>query len=102
MVKNLLVLRFGNMFLNATWNRHHIDNVQIIFKEPFGTEGRGGYFDEFGIVRDVMQNHLLQILTLLAMERPISFSAEDIRDEKVGALAFRNSPNVDRCGCSGP
>jgi glucose-6-phosphate 1-dehydrogenase len=56
MVKNLLILRFGNMFFNATWNRHNIDNVQIIFKEPFGTEGRGGYFDEFGIVRDVMQN----------------------------------------------
>ena len=86
MVKNILILRFGNSFLGATWNRHHIDNVQISFKEPFGTEGRGGYFDEFGILRDVMQNHLLQVLTLLAMERPISFSAEDIRDEKVRVL----------------
>lgn len=86
MVKNLLILRFGNAFFNATWHRHHIDNVQITFKEPFGTEGRGGYFDEFGIIRDVMQNHLLQVLTLLAMERPISFSAEDIRDEKVRVL----------------
>ncbi len=86
MVKNILILRFGNSFLGATWNRHHIDNVQITFKEPFGTEGRGGYFDEFGIIRDVMQNHLLQVLTLLAMERPISFSAEDIRDEKVRVL----------------
>ncbi|KAF7548255.1 hypothetical protein G7046_g8741 [Stylonectria norvegica] len=86
MVKNILILRFGNSFLGATWNRHHIDNVQITFKEPFGTEGRGGYFDEFGIVRDVMQNHLLQVLTLLAMERPISFDAEDIRDEKVRVL----------------
>ena len=86
MVKNILILRFGNSFLGATWNRHHIDNVQISFKEPFGTEGRGGYFDEFGIIRDVMQNHLLQVLTLLAMERPISFSAEDIRDEKVRVL----------------
>ena len=86
MVKNILILRFGTSFLGATWNRHHIDNVQITFKEPFGTEGRGGYFDEFGIVRDVMQNHLLQVLTLLAMERPISFSAEDIRDEKVRVL----------------
>lgn len=56
MVKNILILRFGNEFFNATWNRHHIDNVQITFKEPFGTEGRGGYFDEFGIIRDVMQN----------------------------------------------
>ncbi|KAJ5692561.1 hypothetical protein N7462_001984 [Penicillium macrosclerotiorum] len=86
MVKNILILRFGNEFFNATWNRHHIDNVQITFKEPFGTEGRGGYFDEFGIIRDVMQNHLLQVLTLLAMERPISFSSEDIRDEKVRVL----------------
>ncbi|KAJ4408247.1 Glucose-6-phosphate 1-dehydrogenase [Gnomoniopsis sp. IMI 355080] len=86
MVKNILILRFGNEFFGATWNRHHIDNVQITFKEPFGTEGRGGYFDEFGIVRDVMQNHLLQVLTLLAMERPISFSSEDIRDEKVRVL----------------
>ncbi|KAM5356249.1 hypothetical protein ACJ41O_002895 [Fusarium nematophilum] len=86
MVKNILILRFGNSFLGATWNRHHIDNVQISFKEPFGTEGRGGYFDEFGIIRDVMQNHLLQVLTLLAMERPISFNAEDIRDEKVRVL----------------
>ncbi|KAF7714227.1 Glucose-6-phosphate 1-dehydrogenase [Penicillium ucsense] len=86
MVKNILILRFGNEFFNATWNRHHIDNIQITFKEPFGTEGRGGYFDEFGIIRDVMQNHLLQVLTLLAMERPISFSSEDIRDEKVRVL----------------
>ena len=83
MVKNLLILRFANTFLGATWTRQHISNVQITFKEPFGTEGRGGYFNESGIIRDVMQNHLLQVLTILAMERPISFSAEDIRDEKV-------------------
>ena len=93
MVKNLLILRFGNEFFGATWNRRHIDNVQITFKEPFGTEGRGGYFDEFGIIRDVMQNHLLQVLTLLAMERPISFSSEDIRDEKVRVL--RSIPAIE-------
>ena len=93
MVKNILILRFGNEFFGATWNRNHIDNVQISFKEPFGTEGRGGYFDEFGIVRDVMQNHLLQVLTLLAMERPISFSSEDIRDEKVRVL--RGIPAIE-------
>lgn len=93
MVKNILILRFGNEFFNATWNRNHIDNVQISFKEPFGTEGRGGYFDEFGIVRDVMQNHLLQVLTLLTMERPISFSSEDIRDEKVRVL--RGIPAIE-------
>jgi len=79
MVKNILIMRFGNSFLGATWNRHHIDNVQITFKEPFGTEGRGGYFDEFGIIRDVMQNHLLQVLTLLAMERPISSAISPMR-----------------------
>ena len=93
MVKNILILRFGNEFFGATWNRNHIDNVQISFKEPFGTEGRGGYFDEFGIIRDVMQNHLLQVLTLLAMERPISFSAEDVRDEKVRVL--RSIPAIE-------
>lgn len=93
MVKNMLILRFGNEFFGATWSRHHISNIQISFKEPFGTEGRGGYFDEFGIIRDVMQNHLLQILTLIAMERPISFSAEDIRDEKVRVL--RGIPAID-------
>ena len=93
MVKNILILRFGNEFFGATWNRNHIDNVQISFKEPFGTEGRGGYFDEFGIIRDVMQNHLLQVLTLLTMERPISFSSEDIRDEKVRVL--RGIPNIE-------
>lgn len=93
MVKNILIMRFGNSFLGATWNRHHIDNVQITFKEPFGTEGRGGYFDEFGIIRDVMQNHLLQVLTLLAMERPISFDSEDVRDEKVRVL--RSIPAIE-------
>ena len=56
MVKNLLVLRFGNVAMNAAWDRNSISNVQITFKEPFGTEGRGGYFDEFGIIRDILQN----------------------------------------------
>jgi glucose-6-phosphate 1-dehydrogenase len=59
MVKNLLVLRFANVMLDASFNKNLISNVQITFKEPFGTEGRGGYFDEFGIIRDVMQNRAL-------------------------------------------
>ncbi|KAK8854732.1 glucose-6-phosphate dehydrogenase [Kwoniella newhampshirensis] len=58
MIKNMLVLRFGNVFLDASFNKHFVSNVQITFKEPFGTEGRGGYFDEFGIIRDVCQNLL--------------------------------------------
>ena len=53
--------RFANQFLSPTWHRNFISNVQICFKEPFGTDGRGGYFDEFGIIRDVMQNHLCQV-----------------------------------------
>ncbi|KAI9187964.1 Glucose-6-phosphate 1-dehydrogenase [Blastocladiella emersonii ATCC 22665] len=86
MVKNLISLRFANVFFHAVWSRHSIANVQITFKEKIGTEGRGGYFDEFGIVRDVMQNHLLQILTLVAMERPVTLDADDVRNEKVKVL----------------
>jgi len=86
MVKNLLVLRFANVAMGAAWDKHSISNVQISFKEPFGTEGRGGYFDEFGIIRDILQNHLLQVLSILTMERPVSFASEDIRDEKVKVL----------------
>jgi glucose-6-phosphate 1-dehydrogenase len=62
MVKNILVLRFANIAMNAAWDKNSISNVQITFKEPFGTEGRGGYFDEFGIIRDILQNRALQSL----------------------------------------
>src|ERR1700761_9787848 len=83
MVKNIMILRFTNQIFGSCWDRSHIDNVQITFKEKIGTEGRGGYFDEFGIMRDVMQNHLFQILSLIAMEAPASLNAEDIRNAKV-------------------
>lgn len=86
MVQNLMVLRFANCILGPMWNRNYIDNVVITFKEPFGTKGRGGYFDEFGIIRDVMQNHLLQVFCLVAMEKPCRNMATDIRDEKVKVL----------------
>ncbi|KAJ1893719.1 Glucose-6-phosphate 1-dehydrogenase [Kickxella alabastrina] len=86
MVKNILSLRFANVFYEAVWNRHFISNIQITFKEPFGTEGRGGYFDEFGIIRDVMQNHLLQVLSIVAMNQPKSLDPEDIRDCKTEVL----------------
>ncbi|KAJ2355205.1 Glucose-6-phosphate 1-dehydrogenase [Coemansia erecta] len=86
MVKNILTLRFANVFYEAVWNRHYISNIQITFKEPFGTEGRGGYFDEFGIIRDVMQNHLLQVLSIVAMNQPASLGAEDVRDRKTEVL----------------
>lgn len=86
MVKNLLILRFTNLLFTSMWNRHCIANVQIVFKENIGCEGRAGYFDEYGIVRDVMQNHLLQILALVAMDKPVNLTAEAIRDEKVHVL----------------
>merc|ERR1711988_900834 len=86
MVQNLMTLRFGNRIFSPTWNRDNIASVVINFKEPFGTQGRGGYFDELGIIRDIMQNHLLQILCLTAMEKPPSTSPDDIRDEKVKVL----------------
>ncbi|GLV46699.1 Zwischenferment [Carabus blaptoides fortunei] len=86
MVQNLMTLRFGNRIFSPTWNRENIACIQITFKEPFGTQGRGGYFDEFGIIRDVMQNHLLQILSLVAMEKPTSCHPDDIRNEKVKVL----------------
>ncbi|VDK49092.1 unnamed protein product, partial [Cylicostephanus goldi] len=82
MVQNLMVLRFGNRFFGASWNRDNIASVTISFKENFGTGGRAGYFETAGIIRDVMQNHLMQMFTLVAMEKPASLNAEDIRDEK--------------------
>jgi len=92
MVQNLMVLRFANSLFEPLWNRQHIKSVRIVFKEDFGTQGRGGYFDKFGIIRDVMQNHLMQILSLVAMEPPVSLGAEDVRDEKVKVL--RSIPEI--------
>ncbi|XP_072847590.2 glucose-6-phosphate 1-dehydrogenase isoform X1 [Pogona vitticeps] len=86
MVQNLMILRFGNRIFSPIWNRDNVACVILTFKEPFGTEGRGGYFDEFGIIRDVMQNHLLQMLCLVAMEKPASTDSDDVRDEKVKVL----------------
>ncbi|KAG6471892.1 hypothetical protein ZIOFF_069339 [Zingiber officinale] len=86
LVENLSVLRFSNLVFEPLWSRQYIRNVQLTFSEDFGTEGRGGYFDNYGIIRDIMQNHLLQIFTLFAMETPISLDAEDIRNEKVKVL----------------
>lgn len=87
MVKNLLPVRFTNTFLMSCWNNQFIDCIQISFKENFGTEGRGGYFDSIGIIRDVIQNHLLQVLTILLMGKPEDFTnPESIRNEKVNLL----------------
>lgn len=95
LIENLSVLRFSNLVFEPLWSRQYIRNVQLIFSEDFGTEGRGGYFDSYGIIRDIMQNHLLQILTLFAMETPVSLDAEDIRNEKVKVLRSMRTLQVD-------
>ncbi|XP_043984038.1 glucose-6-phosphate 1-dehydrogenase-like isoform X2 [Gambusia affinis] len=94
MVQNLMVLRFGNRLFGPIWNRNSVASVVLTFKEPFGTEGRGGYFDGFGIIRDVMQNHLLQMLCLIAMEKPASTSPDDVRNEKVKVLKCIAPPDM--------
>jgi len=86
LVLNLLTLRFANRELGHLFHGHHIANVRITFKEAIGVQGRAGYFDGYGIIRDIMQNHLMQVLTLVAMEAPASLGAEDVRDEKVKVL----------------
>jgi glucose-6-phosphate 1-dehydrogenase len=86
LIENLTVLRFSNLVFQPLWSRQYIRNVQIILSEDFGVEGRGGYFDQYGIIRDIIQNHLLQVLALFAIEQPVSLNAEDIRNEKVKLL----------------
>ncbi len=85
-VQNILVLRFGNGIFEPLWSREYIDHVQITVAENIGVEGRGGYYEEAGTLRDMMQNHLLQLTTLVAMEPPSGFGANVVRDEKVKVL----------------
>ena len=88
-------MRFANAIFDPLWNRTHIRSVEIAWKEDIGVGERGRYFDEYGIVRDVMQNHLLQILALVAMERPRSLRANAVRDEKVKVLRAIRPPRMD-------
>ncbi|MGD0766117.1 MAG: glucose-6-phosphate dehydrogenase [Dehalococcoidia bacterium] len=85
-VQNILVFRFGNSVFERVWNRDAIDNVQMTVAESVGVEGRGAYFEETGILRDIVQNHVLQTLSLLTMEPPSNLAAESIRDEKIKVL----------------
>jgi glucose-6-phosphate 1-dehydrogenase len=85
-IQNVLVFRFANLMLEPLWNRNYIDHVQITHSESLGTEGRAGYYDGSGALRDMIQSHLLQLLTLVAMEPPANLDAESLRDEKVKVL----------------
>jgi glucose-6-phosphate 1-dehydrogenase len=85
-VQNLLVFRFGNIIFEPIWNQQYIDNVQITVAENIGIEGRASYYDNAGAIRDMVQNHMMQLLSLVCMEPPVAFDADNVRDEKVKVL----------------
>jgi len=100
-VQNLMVLRFGNVLYEPLWNSAHIDHVQITVAETLGVGSRGGYYDDAGALRDMVQNHILQLLCLVAMEPPDSFDAGAIRDEKLKVLkALKPIANGDAQACT--
>jgi len=85
-VHDMVVFRFANAFMEAFWNRNYVESVQITMAEDFGVQGRGAFYDETGTIRDVVQNHLFQVMCNLAMEAPVRMDSESIRDEKVKVL----------------
>src|SRR4029450_11929417 len=100
-VQNLLVFRFGNGMFEPVWNRRYIDHVQITAAETVGVEHRASYYEGAGALRDMVQNHLMQVIALIAMEPPIAFTAESVRDRKMDAL-LAVQPLVSTDGDSPP
>jgi glucose-6-phosphate 1-dehydrogenase len=92
-VNNLLAFRFANTFVEAFWNRHYIKSVEITMAEDFGVQGRGGFYDQTGTIRDVVQNHLFQVLSNLAMEPSVGLDSDSVRDEK--AKVLKAIPPID-------
>ncbi|XP_024381277.1 glucose-6-phosphate 1-dehydrogenase, chloroplastic [Physcomitrium patens] len=94
LIENLTILRFSNLVFEPLWTRTYIKSVQVLLAEDWGMEGKGGYFDQQGIIRDIVQSHLMQTIALFAMEPPVSLDDEDIRNEKVKVLRSMRMPSL--------
>ena len=93
-----MAFRFANSFLEPLWNRNYIDHVQISVTEQLGVGDRGGYYDGSGALRDMIQNHLLQLLCIIGMETPINLDADEIRDKKVDVLKAMRTFSAEEIG----